>query len=146
MGSERDRDLAETAQIESDGKISKYQPAQIRERFSTVVSLLRQLQRDFRAVEDSFRDIASQVQRRQQVGQQSRGTILEFALDAEDLLKKEDQGVSFYEFVRLNLSPSQTEHLEGVIDKVRRICRRADAGDGCSVECGDPEQTQAETI
>jgi hypothetical protein len=118
---QRDRLQAEIEQIEVDGRISKYHPAQIRERFSTAVSLLRQLQGDFRAVEDSFRDITAEVQQRQIGGQQARGTILEFALDAEDLLKQEDQGVSFYEFVRLILSPSQTERVEKVIKEVRQI-------------------------
>lgn len=118
---ERDRLQVEIEQIEMNGQISKYQPAQIRERFSTAVSLLRQLQGDFRAVEESFREITSQVQQRQVGGYESRGKILEFALDAEDLLKQEDQGVSFYEFVRLVLSPSQTERLERVIREVRRI-------------------------
>ena len=37
------------------------------------------------------------------------------------MLKKEDQGVSFYEFVRLILTPSQTERLESIIREVRRI-------------------------
>ena len=118
---ERARLQAEIQQIETDGRISKFQPAQIRERFSTAVSLLRQLQGDFRAVEDSFRDITAQVRQRQVGGQLSRGNILEFALDAEDVLKQEDQGVSFYEFVRLILSPSQTERLEQVIREVRKI-------------------------
>jgi hypothetical protein len=121
LQAEQERLHAEIAQIKNDGQISKYQPAQIRERFSTAVSLLRQLQGDFRAVEDSFREITIQVQKRQQGGHESRGTILEFALDAEDLLKQEDQGVSFYEFVKLILSPSQTERLEKVIQQVRKI-------------------------
>jgi hypothetical protein len=120
LSGERDRIQAEINQIEADGNVSKYQPAQIRERFATAVSLLRQLQGDFRAVEESFRDITVQVQQRQ-VGGETRGRILEFALDAEELLKQEDQGVSFYEFVRLVLSPSQTERLEKIIRDVRRI-------------------------
>lgn len=111
----------EIVQIERHGRVAKYQPAQIRERFVTAVSLLRQLQSDFRAVEETFRDITAQVQRRQASGGERRGGILEFALDAEDVLKREDQGVSFYEFVRLILSPSQTERLEKIIQEVRRI-------------------------
>jgi hypothetical protein len=75
--------------------VTKYQPAQIRERCGTAVSLLRQLQSDFRAVEESFREITLQVQQRQVEGQDTRGGILEFALDAGDVLKQEDQGVSF---------------------------------------------------
>lgn len=121
LRAERDRLQLEIEQIENDGQISKYQPAQIRERFSTAVSLLRQLQGDFRAVEDSFRTITAQVQERQQGGHERRGRILEFALDAEDLLKRQDQGISFYEFVKLILSPSQTQRLERLIQEVRRI-------------------------
>ncbi len=121
LRSEHARIQAEIEQVERDGQVGKYQPAQIRERFATAVSLLRQLQSDFRAVEESFRDITAQVQHRQAGGQETRGRILEFALDAEDLLKQNDQGVSFYEFVRLVLSPSQTENLEKTIGEVRRI-------------------------
>jgi hypothetical protein len=121
LRSEAARIQSEIARIEADGRVQKYEPAQVRERFVTAVSLLRQLQGDFRAVEETFRDIASQVQRRQVVGGETRGGILEFALDAEDLLKQEDQGVSFYEFVRLILSPSQTERLENLIQEVRRL-------------------------
>lgn len=120
----------EIARIEADGRVSKYEPAQIRERFTTAVSLLRQLQGDFRAVEETFREIVSQVQRRQASGGETRGEILEYALDAEDLLKQEDQGVSFYEFVRLILSPSQTERLEGLIHEVRRLPELAPQQEG----------------
>lgn len=118
---EQARLQAEIEQIEKTGKFSKYHPAIIRERFATAVTLLRQLQGDFRAVEESFRDITTQVQQKQVAGQDNRGQILEFALDSEDLLKREDQGVSFYEFVRLILSPSKTDRLEKIIREVRQI-------------------------
>lgn len=127
---ERDKLQTEIEQIENDGRISKYRPAQIRERFATAVSLLRQLQGDFRAVEESFRDITTQVQQRQVGGEQTRGKILEFALDAEDLLMQEDQGVSFYEFVRLILSPTQTERLEKIIREIRQIPELVQQQDG----------------
>jgi hypothetical protein len=118
---EENRIRAEIEQIETSGQVTKYQPAQVRERFATAVSLLRQLQGDFRSVEESFRGITLEVQQRQVEGRETRGGILEFALDAEDVLKNEDQGVSFYEFVRLILSPTQTERLERIIQEVRRI-------------------------
>ncbi len=85
------------------------------------VALLRQLQGDFRAVEESFRQIALQVQRRQAEDDASRGRILEYALDAEDVLRRDDQGISFFEFVRLVLSPTETERLEKIVREVRRI-------------------------
>jgi hypothetical protein len=130
LRSERRRIDQEIAQIESSGSVIRYQPAQIRERFATAVSLLKQLQGDFRAVEDKFKEITRQVQQRQAEGQDTRGGILGFALDAEDLLKREDQGVSFYEFVRFILSPSQQERLEVIIRQLGRIRELSEQADG----------------
>jgi Protein of unknown function (DUF3375) len=118
---EEGRIRAEIEQIETSGRVSRYRPAQVRERFATAVSLLRQLQGDFRSVEESFRNITAEVQQKQVAGRETRGGILEFALDSEDVLKTEDQGVSFYEFVRLILSPAQTERLQRIIHEVRQI-------------------------
>jgi hypothetical protein len=138
----------EIERIETEGRVTKYQPAQIRERFGMAVSLLRQLQGDFRGVEESFRDITLQVQQRQAQGGDTRGGILEFALDAEDVLKREDQGVSFYEFVKLILSPSQTERLEAIIQDVRRIPELAPHQEGLETVRGMVTllQTEADKV
>ncbi len=136
LRAEERRIQEEISQIESEGQVSKYRPAQIRERFLTAVSLLKQLQGDFRAVEESFRGITAQVQQKQAGGNTTRGGILEFALDAEDVLKQEDQGVSFYEFVRLILSPAQTQRLEQIIQEVRMIPELKDFQEGIEVVRG----------
>lgn len=94
----------EIAAIEAGGSVSTYRPAQIRERFHTAVNLLKDLQADFR-VEDRFAEIAAEVQRNTEGNFQSRGEILAGALDAEDLLKEQDEGVSFYAFVSFLFSP-----------------------------------------
>lgn len=120
----------EIKRIESEGLVTQYQPAQIRERFATAVSLLKQLAGDFRAVEEKFREISRQVQQRQSEGRDTRGGILEFVLDAEDVLKREDQGVSFYEFVRFILSPTQQERLRTIIQELGRIRELAEQADG----------------
>lgn len=130
LRADRQRIDHEIGRIESEGSVTPYQPAQIRERFATAVSLLKQLQGDFRAVEDKFREITRQVQKRQAEGQDTRGGILGFALDAEDVLKREDQGVSFYEFVRFILSPSQQERLESIIRQLGCVQELADQADG----------------
>ncbi len=111
----------EIARIENKGEVSRYQPAQIRERFATAVATLKQLQGDFRAVEEKFKAITLHVQHRQAEGRDTRGGILGFALESEDVLKREDQGVSFYEFVRFILSPAQQEKLQTIIDELGRI-------------------------
>ncbi len=108
-------------QIQLNGQVSKFHPAKIREEFQMAVSVLKQLQGDFRAVEESFRDITMQVQKQQAEGESTRGNILEFALDSEDELKKKDQGVSFNEFVKLILSPMKTTKLEQIIQGIRVI-------------------------
>ena len=94
------------------------------------MSLLKQLQGDFRAVEEKFKEITQQVQQRQNAGRDTRGGILEFALDAEDVLKEEDQGVSFHEFVRFILSPSQQDKFQAIIQQLMRIEELAEQVDG----------------
>lgn len=130
LRSEKLRIEQEMKQIEAEGVVTRYQPVQIRERFATAVTLLKQLQGDFRAVEDKFKEITQQVQHRQTEGQDSRGGILEFALDAEDVLKREDQGVSFYEFVRFILSPTQQEKLQTIIQQLNQIGELAEQAEG----------------
>ncbi|HUG91544.1 MAG TPA: DUF3375 family protein [Planctomycetaceae bacterium] len=127
---EQERVLQQIAQIEREGLVSRYHPARIRERFATAVSLLKQLQGDFRAVEERFREITRQVQQRQVHSHETRGGILGDALDAEDALKQEDQGVSFFEFLRFIHSPAQQERLRIIIQQLVRIRELADQADG----------------
>ncbi len=121
LRAERDRIDQAIVRIERDGVAERHEPAATREQFAMAVSLLKQLMGDFRAVEDRFREITHDVQRRQNQGRETRGSILEYALDSEDLLKKEDQGVSFYEFVRFILSPAQQEKLQEIITELGRL-------------------------
>ena len=104
--------------IQSGQAIQVYRPAQIRERFQTAMNLLRELQADFRAVEERFQVIARDVHQLQSAGNQSRGKILGFALDSEDLLKQQDEGISFYAFVRFLLSPAQQSALRQFVDEI----------------------------
>ncbi len=112
---------AQIAAIESGGDVETYHDTAIRERFAGVMSDLIQLQGDFRAVEDRFKEITREVQKRQLVADATRGDILGEALDAEEGLRGEDQGVSFDEFAKLILSPAKQEHLDGVIREVIRL-------------------------
>jgi hypothetical protein len=118
------------ARIEQDGIVLPYGPTRIREQFATAVDLLKQLQGDFRAVEDKFREITQRVQQRQVHGVDSRGGILADALDSEDALKQEDQGVSFFEFLRFIQSPEQQERLHAIIQTLLRIRELAEQTDG----------------
>lgn len=126
----------EIAAIEAGGKVSTYHPAQLRERFQTAIELLKSLQGDFRAVEDRFVEIAKQVQRDSSVtgsilavpsqgkvapAELTRGQILANALDAEDLLKEQDEGISFYAFVSFLFSPRAQAELRETINEIVRL-------------------------
>lgn len=117
---------AEIAAIESGKSVQTYRPAQIRERFQTAVELLKALQSDFRAVEERFQSIAREVQQLQAQGNASRGGILGYALDAEDLLKTQDEGISFYAFVAFLFSPAQQSALLKNISEIGQLAALAD--------------------
>lgn len=127
---EKARIDAEIAMIEQAGVVTTYSPTAIRERFADAVSDLMQLQSDFRSVEESFKVITRSVQRRQSEASGSRGEILGFALDAEDNLQNNDQGISFQEFVRLVLSPVRQEELEEMLHRLSTMTELADSSDG----------------
>ncbi len=121
LQAELDRITHQIERIEGAGQPAFWPPTRIREQFALAVSMLKELQRDFRAVEEKFKRITQQVQQRQVGGYDSRGGILAGALDAEDALRKDDQGVSFYEFFRFIQSPEQQERLRSIILQLGRI-------------------------
>ena len=127
---ERQRLDEEIVRVERDGIMSRFEPAVVRERFAVAVALLKELLGDFRSVEDRFKQITREVQQRQVAGRESRGTILGFALDAEDVLKNDDQGVSFHEFYRFIASPDRQERLQVLIAELGRIEELAQQPDG----------------
>ncbi len=112
--------------IESGKSVVVYRPSQIRERFQTAVDLLKALQSDFRAVEERFQSIARDVQQRQATGQDTRGGILGFALDSEDLLKQQDEGISFFAFVAFLFSPTQQASLRKNIEEIQQLTALVD--------------------
>lgn len=115
--------------IESGKSVQIYRPAQIRERFQNAVDLLRALQSDFRAVEERFQTIAREVQQHQSSSADSRGQILGHALDSEDLLKQQDEGISFFAFVSFLFSPTQQAALRKNIDEIQHLAALADQHD-----------------
>jgi hypothetical protein len=117
---------AEIEAIESGKSVQIYRPAQIRERFQTAVDLLKALQSDFRAVEERFQAITRDVQQQQSTGDKTRGGILGFALDSEDLLKQQDEGVSFFAFVTFLFSPTQQAALRKNIEEIQKLAALAD--------------------
>ncbi len=107
--------------LKLNGVVDVYKPSQIRERFQMAVGMLKTLQSDFRAVEERFQDIARNVQQNQQAASETRGEILGSAMDAEDHLKTEDEGISFYAFIAFLFSPGGQKSLRETIEQVIRL-------------------------
>ncbi len=95
--------------------------ALVREQFSLAVSQLEQLKSEFRAVEERFKSITRGVQQRLLAENQSRGEVLQFALDAEDVLKSGEHGRSFFEFLKLVHDPTSQEQIAELVQKLTHL-------------------------
>jgi hypothetical protein len=118
------------AALESGEAVNVFHPTRIREQFNLAVTMLKELERDFRAVEARFREITQDVQQRQLKGMDTRGGILSDALDAEEALRTDDQGVSFYEFFRLIQSNEQQQKLRTIIQRLNQMQELAEQQEG----------------
>lgn len=111
----------EIDRIEKGEQSAGWTPTRVREQFALAVSLLQELQRDFRSVEERFKQITHDVQLQHGQGSDSRGGILKGALDAVDGLRTDDQGVSFYAFFRFIQSPEQQDRLRRIVSQLEQI-------------------------
>lgn len=132
LKAQRDEIDSQIEAIESGKSVQVYRDSQIREKFQIAVDQLLRLQSDFRAVEERFQVIARQVQQRQSQGTGTPGSILGFALDSEDLLKMQDEGISFFAFVNFLYAPAQQESLMKSIREVQRLVALADQNESLS--------------
>lgn len=108
--------IYETAQVDT-----LYTPIQLRERFFEASSMARQLLRDFRLVEERFRDIARDLQKAQLLPGTRKGALVEYVLDADSKLKDSEQGRSFYSFWEFLISPSQSDELKSLLAQVAAL-------------------------
>jgi hypothetical protein len=81
--------------------------------------MLKQLQSDFRAVEERFKDIARQVQQKINERNEIRGVILDAVFDADDDLKNSEQGITFREFYRFLYSNAEQERFDRIVHRLR---------------------------
>jgi hypothetical protein len=88
----------EIDRIRATGAVSIYTPVQVNERFALLLSTARELLGDFRLVEENFKRIAQQIAEQHAKPEYTKGAILGHMLDADDALKKSEQGQSFYAF------------------------------------------------
>lgn len=144
LRAEQKRLEEEILRIEREGSVEKYHSVQIRERFGLIIDLLKQLLSDFRQVEEAFKGIARELQKRQVAAEGRQGDLLGYALDAEDLLREQDQGRSFEAFTKLILSHNQQQKLRGLIDHVAAMEELIEHSSGVRTLRQSPRQLLAE--
>ena len=112
---------AEIEKIERTGEVDQYDTRQIRERFHYISTLAGQLLRDFGAVEESFKEIAQQVQLSQLQIDVRKGVVIKQVLDADAALQDSDVGKSFYAFWEYLHLQGHQEKLDEQIEKVFKL-------------------------
>lgn len=99
-------------------QVQSFEDFQVKERFEAVNLLARTLLRDFREVENNFRDITQHLYQQQTTLHHTKGSLLTLALDALDALRQTDQGRSFEAFYQHLNDPRQKAELDELIRQV----------------------------
>jgi hypothetical protein len=94
-----------------DGHVDLMDPAQIKDRFVQMAATARGLLSDFRALDQSFRDLDRSVRERIATWEGGKGALLEDVFGARDLISDSDQGRSFRGFWDFLMSPSRQDEL-----------------------------------
>jgi hypothetical protein len=112
------------AQIESEirriqsGQVPLMDPTQVKERFLQMAATARGLLADFRAVEQSFRDLDRTTREFIAGWDESRGALLEAILSERDAIERSDEGKSFRAFWDFLMSPARQEELSTLLNRV----------------------------
>lgn len=101
---------AEIAKLRA-GQVELMDAAQIKDRFLQMAATARGLLSDFRALDQSFRDLDRVVRERIATWEGSKGALLETVFGERDAISDSDQGRSFRSFWTFLMSPAHQEEL-----------------------------------
>ncbi len=111
----------EIKRIEMGSKPEIYTNAQIQERLEWFTRLSHELLSDFREVEDNFKSIHRRIVEQHTKTETSKGTIVGYAFEAYDALRKSDQGKSFYAFWDFLVSRAGQEEWRHLTDQLLQL-------------------------
>jgi hypothetical protein len=109
--------------LELTQKIEVFEDYQVKDRFYQLNIVAKSLLRDFREVERNFQEITRDIYKKQTEGDQNKGSLLGFSLDALDELRETDQGKSFESFYSHLNNPSQKAELDFLIRQVFELLK-----------------------
>lgn len=116
----------EIKRLEMGFKPEIYTNAQLRERLDWFTRLSHELLSDFREVEDNFKYIHRQIVEQHTKAEVSKGSIVGYAFEAYDSLRKSDQGKSFYAFWDFLVSREGQEEWRQLTDQLLRLLQDRD--------------------
>jgi hypothetical protein len=111
----------EIKRLEMGFKPEIYTNAQLRERLDWFTRLSHELLSDFREVEDNFKFIHRQIVEQHTKAEVSKGSIVGYAFEAYDSLRKSDQGKSFYAFWDFLVSREGQEEWRQLTDQLLQL-------------------------
>jgi transposase len=125
----------EIKKIEMGIKPEIFTNAQLRERLDWFTRLSHELLSDFREVEDNFKLIHRHIVEQHTRAEINKGSIVGYAFEAYDALRKSDQGKSFYAFWDFLLSRAGQEEWRQLTDQLLQLLEdRNIENDGAFVE------------
>src|ERR1700748_692066 len=112
-----------------------YTNAQLQERLEWFTRLSHELLSDFREVEDNFKYIHRTIVEQHTRAEVNKGSIVGYAFEAYDALRKSDQGKSFYAFWDFLVSRAGQEEWRELTDQLLQLLQdRTIEGDGDFVQ------------
>lgn len=114
--------------IKQTGEVERYSEAKLKEWFLKANDVARRLLADFGEVEQNFKEITDKVKKAQLKEEGGKGLVVALVIDADEEIRKSDQGRSFYAFRDFLTAPSKQEELEQLINGVYGLPELQDLG------------------
>jgi hypothetical protein len=100
------------------GHLTVYDETQIRERFAQAITIAREIQNDFRTVEQNFRDLDRRMREKVSTWSAGKGELLEQIFESHDGISNSEQGRSFQAFWRFLMSQSSQERFQANLEQI----------------------------
>jgi hypothetical protein len=107
---------AEAKRLRETGEMEVLTPSQVNQDFVRLVALMREIPGDFRTVEEKLQQVASSISTRMMEEDANRGELVRMALDADEQLRRSEQGQSFDGFWQFLVGEGQRQQFEDVVE------------------------------
>lgn len=107
----------EIAKIQS-GQVERLEDIKIKEKFLDAEETARKLLADFKQIEQNFRDLDTEVRRKQINSTMSRGKVLDDIFRVHDFIWETDQGRSFKAFWEFLMSKNKQDEFNELVDVI----------------------------